>query len=138
MVAWVCRARHHLIDRRLPVEKDALIQRFLALLLSLISPSPTRISDYLNLVISTRREIRRRWQAKKLTAAWRVIHRNGTFFYSRIVGTHRGGLSESPGRTASSGPPSWKGFFRRTPEAARSRAVLPLQRLECGLSSCRN
>jgi two-component system, LytTR family, sensor kinase len=77
------------IDRRLPVEKDALIQRFLwHVPLSLVFTVTYTYFDYLNLVILDAPRDPSLLAGGVLTAAWRVVHRNGTFFYWVIVGTY--------------------------------------------------
>ena len=76
------------IDRRLPIERDALVRRFLFHVpLSVIftvaytyfnrQPDPAR---------RTARFIAAGW--RRLATSWRVIHRNGTFLYWVIVGTY--------------------------------------------------
>jgi len=77
------------IDRRLPVEKDALIQRFLwHVPLSLIFTVTYTYFNFLNLIILDVPRDPSLLAGGVLAAAWRVIHRNGTFFYWVIVGTY--------------------------------------------------
>jgi two-component system, LytTR family, sensor kinase len=77
------------IDRRLPVEKDALIQRFLwHVPLSLMFTVTYTYFNYLNLIILDVPRDPSLLAGGVLAAAWRVIHRNGTFFYWVIVGTY--------------------------------------------------
>ena len=77
------------IDRRLPVEKDALVRRFLwHVPLSLIF---TVAYTYLNHAILVGLDGPRDASLLAggvLATSWRMIHRNGTFFYWVIVGTY--------------------------------------------------
>ena len=78
------------IDRRLPVERDALFRRFLFHVpLSVIF---TVAYTYLEFREShaPRRTARRVADGGRASrdVTWRVIHRNGTFFYWVIVGTY--------------------------------------------------
>ncbi len=77
------------IDRRLPVAKDALVRRFVCHVpLSLVF---TVAYTYLNYLLLTVLEMPRDGSLMAggvLATSWRVIHRNGTFFYWVIVGTY--------------------------------------------------
>ena len=77
------------IDRRLPLGRDALVRRFLCHVpLSVIF---TVAFTYLNYAILTLLDAPRDGSLLAggiLSTAWRVIHRNGTFFYWVIVGTY--------------------------------------------------
>ncbi len=77
------------IDKRLPVQKDALVRRFLwHIPLSFVF---TVVYTYLNYSLLFVFDVPR--DASLLTGgvlatSWRMIHRNGTFFYWVIVGTY--------------------------------------------------
>ena len=77
------------IDRHLPLERDALVRRFLFHVpLSVIF---TVAYTYLNHAILTLLDAPRDASLLAggvLGTAWRVIHRNSTFFYWVIVGTY--------------------------------------------------
>ncbi len=77
------------IDRRLPLGRDALVRRFLCHVpLSVIF---TVAFTYLNFAILSLLDAPRDGSLLAggiLSTAWRVIHRNTTFFYWVIVGTY--------------------------------------------------
>ena len=77
------------IDRRLPVEKDALVRRFLwHVPLSLIfTVAYTYLNNAILIALQGPRDASL-LAGGVLTTSWRVIHRNGTFFYWVIVGTY--------------------------------------------------
>ena len=77
------------IDRRLPVEKDAIVRRFLwHVPLSLVFTVAYTYFNYLNLIVLDVPRDPSLLAGGVLAASWRVIHRNGTFFYWVIVGTY--------------------------------------------------
>ena len=77
------------IDRRLPVEKDALVRRFLCHVpLSLIFTVAYTYLNYANLTLLDVPRDASLLAGGVLATSWRVIHRNGTFFYWVIVGTY--------------------------------------------------
>lgn len=77
------------IDRRLPVEKDALVRRFLYHVpLSLIFTVAYTYLNYANLIVLDVPRDSSLLAGGILATSWRVIHRNGTFFYWVIVGTY--------------------------------------------------
>ncbi len=77
------------LDRRLPVKKDALVRRFLFHVpLSLIFTVAYTYLNYGNLVLLDAPRDSSLLAGGVLTTAWRMIHRNGTFFYWVIVGTY--------------------------------------------------
>jgi two-component system, LytTR family, sensor kinase len=77
------------IDRRLPVEKDALIRRFLFHMpLSFVFTVAYTYLNYANLMVLDAPRDASLLSGGILATAWRVIHRNGTFFYWVIVGTY--------------------------------------------------
>lgn len=77
------------IDRRLPVERDALFRRFLLHVpLSLIFTVAYAYFNYANLTILDAPRDASLLAGGVLATSWRMIHRNGTFFYWVIVGTY--------------------------------------------------
>ena len=77
------------IDRRLPIERDALFRRFLAHVpLSIIFTVAYTYLNFANLTFLDAPRDASLMAGGLLAAAWRVIHRNGTFFYWVIVGTY--------------------------------------------------
>ncbi len=77
------------IDRRLPVQKDALVKRFLFHVpLSLVFSVAYTYLNYANLVLLDAPRDASLLAGGVLATAWRVIPRNGTFFYWVIVGTY--------------------------------------------------
>ncbi len=77
------------IDRRLPVKKDALVQRFLVHVpLSVVFTVAYTYVNYGSLVLLDVPRDASLLAGGVLATAWRVIHRNGTFFYWVIVGTY--------------------------------------------------
>ena len=77
------------IDRRLPVEKDALVRRFLwHVPLSLIFTVVYTYLNYALLMVLQGPADSSLLAGGVLATSWRMIHRNGTFFYWVIVGTY--------------------------------------------------
>ena len=77
------------IDRRLPIERDALFRRFLFHVpLSLIFTVAYTYLNYANLTILDAPRDASLLAGGVLATSWRMIHRNGTFFYWVIVGTY--------------------------------------------------
>ena len=77
------------IDRRLPIERDALVRRFLFHVpLSVIFTVAYTYFNYANLTLLDAPRDASLLAGGVLATAWRVIHRNGTFFYWVIVGTY--------------------------------------------------
>ncbi len=77
------------IDRRLPIERDALFRRFLFHVpLSLVFTVAYSYLNYANLSILDAPRDASLLAGGVLTTSWRLIHRNGTFFYWVIVGTY--------------------------------------------------
>ena len=77
------------IDRRLPVRKDALVRRFLFHVpLSLVFTVAYTYLNYANLVVLDAPRDASLLAGGVLATSWRMIHRNGTFFYWVIVGTY--------------------------------------------------
>jgi len=77
------------IDRRLPIERDALFRRFLFHVpLSLIFTVAHAYFNYANLTILDAPRDASLLAGGVLATSWRMIHRNGTFFYWVIVGTY--------------------------------------------------
>ena len=77
------------IDRRLPIDKDALFRRFLFHIpLSIIFTVAYTYLNYGTLVLLDAPRDASLLAGGVLATSWRVIHRNGTFFYWVIVGTY--------------------------------------------------
>ena len=77
------------IDRRLPIERDALFRRFLIHVpLSLVFTVAYAYFNYANLTILDAPRDASLLAGGILSTSWRMIHRNGTFFYWVIVGTY--------------------------------------------------
>ena len=77
------------IDRRLPIERDALFRRFLFHVpLSVIFTVAYTYLNYANLTLLDAPRDASLLAGGVLATSWRVIHRNGTFFYWVIVGTY--------------------------------------------------
>ena len=77
------------IDRRLPIERDALFRRFLFHVpLSLVFTVAYAYLNYGNLTILDAPRDASLLAGGVLATSWRMIHRNGTFFYWVIVGTY--------------------------------------------------
>lgn len=70
------------IDRRLPIERDALVRRFLFHVpLSIVFTVASTYLNYANLTLLDAPRDGSLMAGGLLAATWRVIHRNGTFFY---------------------------------------------------------
>ena len=77
------------IDRRLPIERDALFRRFLFHVpLSVIFTVAYTYLYHVNLTLLDAPRDASLLAGGVLATSWRVIHRNGTFFYWVIVGTY--------------------------------------------------
>jgi len=77
------------IDRRLPIERDALVRRFLLHVpLSVVFTVAYTYLNYVNLILLDAPRDSSLLAGGVLTTSWRVIHRNGTFLYWVIVGTY--------------------------------------------------
>jgi two-component system, LytTR family, sensor kinase len=77
------------IDRRLPIERDALFRRFLFHVpLSLVFTVAYAYLNYGNLTLLDAPRDASLLAGGVLATSWRMIHRNGTFFYWVIVGTY--------------------------------------------------
>jgi two-component system, LytTR family, sensor kinase len=77
------------IDRRLPVKKDALVRRFLLHVpLSLVFTVAYTYLNHASLVLLDAPRDASLLAGGVLATAWRMIHRNGAFFYWVIVGTY--------------------------------------------------
>jgi sensor histidine kinase YesM len=77
------------IDRRLPIARDALFQRFLVHVpLSVIFTVAYTYLYHANLMVLDAPRDASLLAGGVLSTAWRVIHRNTTFFYWVIVGTY--------------------------------------------------
>jgi two-component system, LytTR family, sensor kinase len=77
------------IDRRLPIERDALVRRFLFHVpLSVIFTVAYTYLNYGNLTLLDAPRDSSLLAGGVLATSWRVIHRNGTFLYWVIVGTY--------------------------------------------------
>ena len=77
------------IDRRLPIARDALFRRFLLHVpLSLVFTVAYAYLNYANLTILDAPRDASLLSGGVLATSWRMIHRNGTFFYWVIVGTY--------------------------------------------------
>ncbi len=77
------------IDRRLPIDRDALFRRFLFHVpLSIVFTVAYTYLNYANLSLLDAPRDASLLAGGVLATSWRVIHRNGTFFYWVIVGTY--------------------------------------------------